>query len=73
MHINGLQCKLIKKAGKKAEIEIDGQNVTISSEFLPLNTSVGQSFCIYLLNEKDAKMKEKDLAEAILEEILNGK
>lgn len=73
MTINGLDCKLIEKRGKKAEIEIEGQRILVPTDYLPLSVSVGENLQLCFLSEKDAKIKEKELAKAILEEILNSK
>lgn len=73
MTINGLSCKLIEKKGKKAEIEIEGQKIIISSEYLPASVKSGENLQLCFYSEHSAKMKEKELARAILDEILNGK
>lgn len=73
MTINGLLCKLLAKKGKKAEIEIEGQKIAISVEHLPCNISPGNSFRLYFLSEKESVDHQKELAQKILEEILNGK
>lgn len=73
MTINGISCKLIEKKGKRAEIEIDGQKIFIPSENLPAQVKSGENLQLYFSSEHSAKMKEKELARAILEEILNGK
>jgi len=73
MTIQNIPCKLIKRMGKKAEIEIDGQIVTISSDHLPVATGDGDELSLCFLTQKEAKIKEENLAKLILEEILNGK
>jgi len=70
---NRLSCKLIAKRGKKAEIEIEGQNLTIPIDSLPASIDEGEIIELYFSTVKDAKMKEETLARLILEEILNGK
>lgn len=72
MSINSLSCKLIEKKGKKAEVEVDGQKIIVPAENLPADVKDGENLELYFSNEKSAKMKEKELAQAILEEILNG-
>ena len=73
MTINGLTAKLLEKKGKKAEIEIEGQKVVVSAELLPHSLSPGNSFRLYFLSEKESVDHQKELAQNILEEILNGK
>lgn len=73
MTIQSITCKLIEKKGKRAEIEIEGQKIIISSEYLPLAVKNGENLQLCFSSEHSAKMKEKELARAILEEILNGK
>ncbi len=67
-----LPCKLISKKGKKTEIEIEGQKIEISSEYLPKNIE-GDTLQICFLLDDEAKNKETNIAKQILEEILNGK
>jgi len=73
MTINGLSCKLIDKKGKKAEIEIEGQIVNVSSEYLPQSLKIGEEIKVHFLSVNQEKLHEKELAQAILAEILNGK
>lgn len=73
MLINGLSCKLISRKGHQAEIEIEGQKIVIPSEYLPSSISDGENCQLYFTSEEEGKTKEKKLARAILEEILNGK
>lgn len=73
MTINSLSCKLIDKKGKKAEIEIEGQMVNISSDYLPRSLEIGEEIKLHFLSVNQEKLHEKELAQAILEEILNGK
>jgi hypothetical protein len=70
---NNIACKLIAKHGKKAEIEIEGQRLEVSSDCLPASLKDNEEFSIYFLSQNEAKMKEGELAREILEEILNGK
>ena len=72
MTINSLSAKLIEKKGEKAEIEIEGQKINVSSDYLPASTKNGENLELCFSNPDSAKMKEKELARAILEEILNG-
>jgi hypothetical protein len=72
MTIQGTTCKLIEKKGKKAEIEIDGQRLLIGLDNLPEDCQENDQFHLYFLNPSAAKIKEKELARAILEQILNG-
>lgn len=73
MTINGLEAKIIAKKGKMTEIEIGGQKINISQDFLPANIAVGEEVNFYIANSGDGVLQEKKLAKAILEEILNGK
>ncbi|MEI6040017.1 MAG: hypothetical protein WCP93_01555 [Candidatus Berkelbacteria bacterium] len=73
MTIQTLICKLIEKKGKKSEIEIEGQKIEVPSEYLPDSIKVGEEMRLCFLSEKDARMKEENMAKTILEEILNGK
>ena len=73
MAINSITCKLIEKKGKRAEVEIDGQKIFIGSENLSANIKNGDNLELCFSDAETAKMKEKELAKAILEEILNGK
>lgn len=73
MTIQNLSCKLIQKSGKKAEIEIEGQSLTVPSEYLPSTVTPGEELSLCFLSSKDAKIKEDSMAKLILEEILNGK
>ena len=68
-----IPCKLISRSGKKVEIDIDGQKVLISSDFIPASTPIGDTIYLGFLNQDDAKLREDGLAKLILEEILNGK
>ncbi len=70
---SGLICKIISIRGKKVEVEIEGQKVLLSSVFMPKKISEGQEIKLYPYNLEDLSSKEKQLAKAILEEILNGK
>lgn len=72
MTINSISCKLIEKKGKSAEIEIDGQKITVPTENLPSGVKVGENFELCFVSHESAQMKENVLARAILEEILNG-
>ena len=63
-------CKLISKAGDKAEIEIVGQKVFIPVKYLPTNNSINDEYQLFLLSNNHL---DKTLAKNILEEILNGK
>ncbi len=69
---NNLSCKLIEKKGKRADIEIEGQKIAVPSENLPADVKTGENFGLYFSSQKSANIKEKELAKAILEEILNG-
>jgi hypothetical protein len=73
MIIQNIPCKLIEKKGKKTEIEFEGQKVMVSSDYLPSDAVVGETFYLCFLNAKEATIKEENLAKLILEEILNGK
>lgn len=73
MTINSLSCKIIDKKGKKAEIEIEGQVIGLPSEFLPVSAKVGDEISIRFLTTIEGRVQEKELAQAILTEILNGK
>lgn len=78
MTIQGIDCKIIEKRGKKALIEIDGpdgekQKISIPSENIPQKALPGQSLKIFVLENNEALISQKKLAKAILEEILNGK
>ena len=72
MNINGLDCKIIKKEGKKAEVEINGQPVSISAELLPAKAKAGEIARLYFFAASDGELLEKKIAKHILEEILNG-
>lgn len=72
MTIKGIEAKIIAKNSKIAEIEIEGQKINISREYLPSSLEVGQSTSLVFMNSKDADLGEKKLAKEILEEILNG-
>lgn len=73
MTINGLPCKLLEKKGKKAEVEVEGQILVIPANFLPSGIKNNEVFFVHFSDEKTAKAQEKKIAQAILEEILNGK
>ena len=73
MTINGLIAKIIAKEGKIAQIEVEGQNLKIASEYLPANAQIGETVNLYFLDSKDSTNHEKKLAKEILNEILNGK
>lgn len=73
MTINGLVCKILAKKGKKAEIEIEGQKLIISAEYLPASVIVGEEIRLQFLQNGESQIQEKKLAKLILEEILNGK
>ena len=73
MTTQNIPCKLIEKRGKKTEIELEGQKIEISSEYLPANVSCGETVYLCFLCVKEATIKEENLAKLILEEILNGK
>lgn len=64
-----LVCRLLKKDGLKAEIDIDGQTLTLSSKYLPKDCAINDQFQLYFLSNS----VDKDIAQSILEEILNGK
>ena len=72
MTIKGLSAKLIAKNAKKAEIEIEGQKLSVPEEFIPVDLKMGDSLKLYFLDSKSGSLQEKKLAEAILGEILNG-
>jgi hypothetical protein len=72
MTIKGLEAKVIAKNSKIAEIEIEGQKITLPSEYLPASVEIGESLNLYLTNSQEGILQEKKLAKAILEEILNG-
>jgi len=73
MYFNGIDCKIIKKEGKYAEVEIEGQKVSISSEFLPTSAKDGETVRLYFFAASDGQLEEKKIAKHILNEILNGK
>jgi len=73
MNINGLECKIIKKEGKKATVEIEGQSVSVPSELLPTRAKDGEMVKLYFFAASDGELLEKKIAKYILEEILNGK
>jgi len=73
MNINGIDCKIIKKEGKIAEVEIEGQLVSVPSELLPPSAKVGETVKLYFFAASDGELLEKKIAKHILEEILNGK
>lgn len=73
MTIKGLGAKLVGRKGKIAEIEIEGQKVSIPAEILPAHSEVGQTLNLYLMNSQEGTLQEKKLAKEILSEILNGK
>ncbi len=72
MTISGIECKVLKKIGKKAEIDVEGQTITISGEYLPKSLIEGQALKLYFLLPEEAALQEKKLAKSILEQILNG-
>ncbi len=72
MNINGIDCKILKKEGKKATIEIEGQELIVENELLPLNIGVGESIKLHFLKNTEADGAQKKIAQSILEEILNG-
>ena len=67
-----LTCKIIKKEGETAEVEINGQALTVPAATLPDSAPVGTFYNIFLINPDEA-IADKKLAKTILEEILNGK
>lgn len=73
MTIHPLACKILAKKGKKAEIEIEGQAVLISSEFVPAKARTGDSVSLRFTLQGEAELSEKQTAKMILDEILNGK
>jgi len=72
MTISGLTAKLLSKKGKTAEIEIDNQTIAVSREFIPEDVKDGENLQLYFSSLSSAKMKDKELAQAILDQILNG-
>jgi len=73
MTFKGIDCKLIKRNGDKAEVEIDGQKVIINHDNIPTTVSEGSNCQLYFLDAKESNIQEKKIAKSILEEILNGK
>lgn len=73
MTIKGLEVKLVGRKGKVTEIEIEGQKITVPSEYLPASAEIGSYLNLYLMNSQEGTLQEKKLAKSILEEILNGK
>jgi hypothetical protein len=73
MIVQNIPCKLIEKRGKKTEIELEGQRIMLSSDYLPSDAVLGETFYLCFSSAKEATIKEENLAKLILEEILNGK
>ena len=73
MNIHHIPCKIVQRKGKRSAIEVEGQCIEVPSEVLPQKASDGEILQLYFYSEKDAKIKEENLAKMILEEILNGK
>lgn len=73
MDIHGINCKILTKNGKNAEIEISGQRINISTESLPKTAQVGDVISLYFLKNNDDELTDKKLAQLILEEIMDGK
>lgn len=71
--MNTLTCKIIAKKGKNVEVEIEGQPLIISKEYLPFPCQEGEELRLYFRNLKAADLETKEMAKYILEEILNGK
>lgn len=69
MTINGLSCKYLEKKGKKAELEIEGQIVAVSSDYLPADINPGQEIEIRFFSSNGSDEEAKRLAKAILKEI----
>lgn len=72
MTIQGIECKILVRQGKRAEIEIEGQKLLIPSDFIPSDACSGQTLKLFFLNSDEANLEEKKMAKAILEHILNG-
>ena len=73
MNIKGIDCKILKKEGKKAEVEIEGQPVSVSNELLPISSKTGETIRLYFFAASEGQIEEKKIAKHILNEILNGK
>jgi hypothetical protein len=58
MNIHGLICKILERKGKKVELEIEGQKVAISTEYLPAGCESGSSLRLYILSENDGLVHE---------------
>jgi hypothetical protein len=69
MTINGLSCKYLEKKGKKAELEIEGQKIVISADYLPTDINPGQEIHLRFFSSNGSDEEAKRLAKAILEEI----
>ncbi|MGA2667100.1 MAG: hypothetical protein ABSE91_03405 [Patescibacteria group bacterium] len=72
MTIHGIECKVISRQGKSAEVEIEGQKITVPAEFIPESVKAGRELKLYFLDSDEAAGQEKKLAKSILEQILNG-
>jgi hypothetical protein len=72
MTIQGIDCKIVNRLGKRAEIEVEGQKITIPSDFVPNDAGTGATLKLFFLNSGEANLEEKKMAKAILEHILNG-
>lgn len=73
MNIKGIDCKILKKEGKIAQVEIEGQPVSVSSELLPISSKTGETIRLYFFDASSGELEEKKIAKHILNEILNGK
>lgn len=67
-----LLCKIIEKKGDKVLVEIEGQTLTLKVKYFTDDLHLGEQFQIYFWDTKN-KFNNNDLAQVILEEILNGK
>jgi len=65
------KCRIIEKRGEKFIVEIENQIINLPESYFPGNFKVGQELKIYFW-DGEGKIMDKNMAKAILEEILNG-
>ncbi len=65
--------KVVKIQDNKVTLALENQQLTISRRFLPAQIQEGDILSAELLTEEMKKARQKNLARAVLNEILNGK
>lgn len=68
-----LQFEVAKIEGSKVTLAINGQKITLPARLLPRDIKEGDVLYGELLTDTMKKERQKDLARAVLEEILNNK